>query len=108
MTDSTQVQDLAYQVAYKRARRQVKRLRAWYIHAFVFVAVVGFFWLRFLFADAFTGWGAYYRHAPHAPIGITLGWGLGLLIHGLVTWGRFGPFANEWEDRQIKRLMERQ
>ena len=107
MSDATPNQDLEYDNAYRRARRQVRRLRKWYLHAFIFLCVAGFFWLRFLFADAFTGWG-YYRHAPHMPLGLTLGWGFAVLVHGLVVWGRVGPFGQDWEDRQIKRLMERQ
>jgi two-component system, LytTR family, sensor kinase len=106
MSDSNEVQDPEYQRAYRSARRQVRRLRSWYIHALIFTAVVGFFWLRYWFGPSFVDWGAY-RHLPRMPLSLTLGWGFGLMIHGLVVFGRIGPFSRDWEDRQIQKFMDR-
>jgi 2TM domain len=107
MTEIPTTPEQSYQLAYRRARRQVKKMRGWYIHALVFTAVVGFAWLRFLFADSFVGWSGFYR-VPRMPLGMTLGWGLALTIHGLVVFGKsasFGPFSQQWEDKQIERLV---
>ncbi len=106
MTDNTDHQDQDYQRAWRQARRQVRRMRAWYLHAFIFCVVAGFAWLRFLFAGSFEGWYAFH-HAPRMPWGMTLGWGFAVLLHGLVVFGRFGPLGQDWEDRQMKRLLER-
>lgn len=97
-----------YQQAWRRARHQVRRMRGWYIHALVFTAVVGFFWLRYLFGGSLGDWSGYGSHIRNMPIGMTLGWGLGLTIHGLVVFGRtsqFGPFSQKWEDQQMQRLL---
>ncbi len=110
MTDTNPTADQAYQVAYRRARHQVKKMRGWYIHALVFTAVVGFAWLRFMFADSFVGWSGVHRIA-RMPLGMTLGWGLALTIHGILVFGRsagFGPFSHEWENKQIERLVAKQ
>jgi 2TM domain len=107
MSDPAENQDLNYQRAYRSARHQVKHLRAWYIHALIFTTIVGFFWLRYLFGDAFPSWHGYWR-TPRMPLGITLGWGLGVLIHGAVVWGGLSGFGHNWKESQIRRLMEKQ
>ena len=107
MSHAPDSQDSNYQQAYRRARKQVRRLRGWYVHAFIFATIVGLAWLRYLFGGAFADWSGYHS-VPRMPLGMTFGWGLGVLIHGLVVWGRFGPFGDQWEDRQIKRMMASQ
>jgi hypothetical protein len=105
MTDVTEIQDTEYQRAYRRARRQVRRLRGWYLHAFIFSVIVGFAWLRYFFGPTFLEWGGYH-HLHGMPLKMTLGWGFAVLVHGFFVWGRFGPLGHEWEDRQIKKYME--
>ncbi len=107
MSDTIDNPDQEYQRAWRQARRQVRRMRGWYLHAFIFCAVVGFAWLRFLFAGSFESLNLFH-HAPRLPLGMTLGWGFAVLIHGLVVFGRFGPLGQGWEDRHMKRLLERQ
>ena len=62
--------------AYRRARRRVRMLRGWYIHALVYACVIAGLWLVY----AASGQARY----PW-PLPATLGWGLGLAIHGLVV-----------------------
>ena len=38
----------------------------------------------------------------------TLGWGIGLLAHGITALPRWGLFSQEWEDRKVKELLERE
>src|SRR5690606_26207665 len=63
--------------AYHRARRRVRMLRGWYLHALVYACVIAGLWLVY----AASGQGRY----PW-PLPATLGWGLGLGIHGMVVW----------------------
>ncbi len=107
MSDNIENQSLDYQRAYRKARHQVKHLRAWYIHALIFSAVVGFLWLHYLFGDAFSSWHSHV-HTPRMPLGVTLGWGFGLLIHGMVVWGGLSSFGQNWKESQISRMMEKQ
>jgi 2TM domain len=87
--------------AYRIARRRVRALRGWYLHAMVYGSVVGGLWLLFLAQGAIhltrNGW-------PR-PLPITLGWGLGLLIHGLLVWSRTSPTGRQWETRKIEQFM---
>ena len=105
MSDISEVQDTQYQRAYAQARRQVRRIRGWYLHAFIFTVIVGFAWLRYFFGPSFVEWGAYH-YLPRMPLKMTLGWGFALLVHGLVVWGRFGPLGRDWETKQIKKIMD--
>jgi fido (protein-threonine AMPylation protein) len=107
MSDNIENQSLDYQRAYRKARHQVKFLRSWYIHALIFSSVVGFLWLRYLFGDVFSSWHGHFR-TPRMPLGVTLGWGLGLLIHGVVVWSGFSGFGQNWKESQIRRMMEKQ
>ncbi len=87
--------------AYRIARRRVRALRSWYLHAMVYGAVVGGMWVFFLLQGAThltrNGW--------PAPLPVTLGWGLGLLIHGLLVWSRTSPVGRNWEARKIEQFM---
>ena len=71
------------------ARKRVSRKLGWYIHAFVFVTVN----LGLAALAAFSG-----RHGVAFP---SMGWGLGLLIHGLVVFV-FMP-GNAWRERMVQR-----
>ena len=71
------------------ARKRVGRKLGWTMHAFVFVTVN----LGLAALAAFSG-----RHWVAFP---SLGWGLGLLIHGLVVFV-FMP-GNAWRERMVQR-----
>lgn len=83
--------------SYEWARNRVQRLRGFYVHLSVYVVVnVGLIILNLL-TSTDTIW--FYYPA--------LGWGVGLLAHGLSI-ARFGFFGKDWENRKIKKLMERE
>jgi hypothetical protein len=83
--------------AYRRARRRVRMLRGWQIHALVYVCVIATLWLVY----GFTGQSRF--PWPMAP---TLGWGLGLGIHGLVVWLGTSRKSRDWEERKIEQYMK--
>lgn len=89
------------QRAYRVARHKVRRLRGWYLHAMVYLAVNGAFWLVFLAngAESLT------RHGWPRPLPMTLGWGLGLLIHGALVWSSTSGFGRQWESRKVDEFM---
>lgn len=87
----------AHEAAYRRARRKVRLLRGWQIHALVYVCVIALLWLIY----ATTG------HARFPwPLPATLGWGLGLAIHGLVVWLATSRRGRDWEERKIREYMD--
>jgi 2TM domain len=107
MSDLINEPDLAYNEAYRSASKRVNLLKSWYIHASIFCCVIGFFWLQYLFGGTFGDW-AGYTHTPRMPFGVTLGWGLGLTIHGFVVWGKVAMFGQNWKQAQMKKLFEKQ
>ena len=82
---------------YERARRRVREIRAFYLHSAVFVAVIILLHVINFVASPKVYWAFW-------PL---LGWGIGLLAHGLATY-RWMPFVGkEWEKRKIRDLMDK-
>jgi hypothetical protein len=91
------MQDLTTDPRYKEARNRARRLRGFYVHALVFVLVnLGFFAVNFL-----TTPGKWWFGWP------TLGWGIGLMAHGLSVAAVPGLFGADWEERKIREYLEK-
>ena len=83
---------------YQRAQKQVAEIKGFYGHLLWFVVVMFFF----LFINL--------RYSPEYlwffwPM---LGWGIGLLFHGLKTFN-YTPFlGKDWEERKLKEFMDQE
>jgi len=77
------------------AKRQVARLKGFYIHAAVFVLVM----LALIALNVFLG-------QPYWVAWVLLGWGLGLVGHAIGVFGPGFAFAKDWEARKIKQLLD--
>jgi hypothetical protein len=85
------------QDAYRRARRRVRSIRGFYVHVAVFVAVNILLHLINFVATPKVYWAFW-------PL---VGWGIGLLAHGLAAY-RWMPFlGKDWEERKIRELMDK-
>jgi 2TM domain len=85
------------QDAYRRARRRVREIRGFYLHVAVFVAVNILLHLINFVATPKVYWAFW-------PL---VGWGIGLLAHGLAAY-RWMPFlGKDWEERKIRELMDK-
>lgn len=87
-------------------RRRVHRLAEFYRHVVVYVFVIGGLWginaWMFLSAGhAGPRWFSWWAIWP------TFGWGIGLCAHGLSVAPFASFFSQDWEDRKVKALMER-
>ena len=83
--------------AYSRAKKRVEEIKGFYAHLIVFVIVnavliainllvtPGFLWFLI-------------------PL---CGWGIGLFFHAVFGFGLFGVFTQDWEDKKIKELLEK-
>ena len=82
---------------YEGARRRVRQTRVFYLHCAIFAAVnIVLHIINFVIAPK-----VYWAFWP------LLGWGIGLLAHGLATY-RWMPFiGKEWEERKIRELMDK-
>ncbi|MDM5463147.1 MULTISPECIES: 2TM domain-containing protein [Bacillus cereus group] len=81
---------------YLRAKKRVENLKAFYIHLTVYILVNLMLFFINVSSDSSKLWFLY-------PLG---GWGIGIVIHGLTTFP-FGIFGKEWEERKIKKYMEK-
>jgi hypothetical protein len=75
------------------ARRRAGKKMGWYIHAFVYITVN----IGLALLSSFSG-----RHWAIFP---ALGWGLGLLIHGLVVF--VAPPGSQFRENLVQRERDR-
>ncbi|KPJ59224.1 MAG: histidine kinase [Latescibacteria bacterium DG_63] len=85
------------QARYERAKKQVEEIKGFYSHFFVYVLVnIALFLLNVL-------------TSPHHfwfywPL---IFWGIGLAVHAVRVFGGGRFWGQEWEERKIKEIMER-
>ena len=79
-----------------RARRQVAAIKAFYVHLFVFAAVL----LLLAIINAATG-------GPWWVLWVLLGWGIGVLAHALFVFVGSSRQVAEWEERKARELADR-
>jgi hypothetical protein len=90
--------DPAEQERYRRARRQVAKLRGFYVHFTVYLLVnAGLLALNMLLPHG--GW--WWQWAA-------FGWGIGLAAHATSVFLSPNLFGHDWEQRKIKEIMARQ
>ena len=82
---------------YQAARRQVQRLRGFYAHLAVYLAVNAGLLVINLYTAPERLW----------VMGPLAGWGLGVLIHGSVVFMGGRLFGQEWEARKIREIMQK-
>ncbi|MGE0850237.1 MAG: 2TM domain-containing protein [Hyphomicrobiaceae bacterium] len=80
-----------------KAMRQVEAMTGFYIHLVVFVFVMVALFLVNLLASPDVWWVQW-------PL---LGWGLGVLLHGLAVFGEVPRFIANWQLRKAKELKDR-
>ncbi|HEX4584325.1 MAG TPA: 2TM domain-containing protein [Burkholderiaceae bacterium] len=83
--------------AYERARRRVRQIKGFYIHATVYVLV------NALLAVINLGT----SHGEVWFVWPLFGWGIGLAAHGISVFGAGGLWGQEWEERKIKEIVEK-
>ena len=90
-TENMYVEDKRYQ----RAKERVETLKGFYYNLISYVVVIPFLiWLNYRTTDF-----------PWA-IFPALGWGFGLLGHGLEAYGKSPLIGKRWEERKIREIME--
>ena len=83
---------------YRKAEKRVKEMKGFYVHLLIYcliIPIIIFINLKFV---------------PHFHWFwfSVLGWGFGLTMHWLGVFGfRLLGFGNDWEERKIKELMDK-
>jgi hypothetical protein len=84
----------------KKAREQVEAQKGFYVHLCVYVLTnIALFAVNWASKGQNGNWWFYW------PL---LGWGIGLAAHGFGVFGAFGLFTRDWEERQVKRIMDKE
>ena len=76
---------------------QVRKLKGFYLHLAQYIVVVTLLmginlWTRPQYL--WVGW-------------VAMGWGIGVLFHGLRVFERYSPFGAEWEKKQVEKRLGR-
>lgn len=79
------------------ALHHVRKLKGFYIHLVQYVIVIAALFAINLWQDTPRLWAVW-------P---ALGWGIGVLFHGLRVFERFSPFGAEWEKNQVEKRLGR-
>ena len=93
----TSVQAMRHEEALRRARKRVKDIRSFYISASMYAIVIPTLW-----AFNLIGGGKIWAHWA------TIGWGIGLTVHGLSVFAGRSFFGSEWEEKKVEEIMARE
>tara|TARA_R110000787_G_scaffold149049_1_gene263036 strand:- start:46 stop:384 length:339 start_codon:yes stop_codon:yes gene_type:complete len=92
----------------KRAKKHVAELKGFYVHLVVYLAVNVFITTAKIVRNLGNGESFMEAFWDFGTFAVWLFWGIGLLFHGLKVFS-YNPFFNkDWEDRQIRRYMEKE
>ena len=90
------------EIKYKEAQKEVKRIKGFYTHAIVYVVINIMVFIT---------------NAREIPAGESIiqwrtlmtpiTWGIGLLAHGLSVFGNAIFFGQNWEEKKIQELMDK-
>ncbi len=87
---------------YQQAKKQVERLRAFYMHLFAY-AVVNILIVFYNYSQLAPG--ESYFHFKNF-FTATL-WGIGLVAHAVTVFLPKANFVKKWEDQEIKKMMDK-
>jgi sensor histidine kinase YesM len=86
-----------YDEALRRARKRAKEIRGFYVSATMYSIVIPSLWTINLI-----GGGKLWAHWA------TIGWGIGLTVHGLSVFAGRSFFGSEWEEKKVEEIMARE
>ena len=75
----------------RRARRQVRNLKGFYVHLLIYGLVIALLGTINLFSASSSFW----------AIWPALGWGCGIAMHGFLVFKPFSVFSSEWTQNQM-------
>jgi hypothetical protein len=82
-------------------RRRVKRLAEFYRHLTMYIVIMSVVWIASLIWMKSTP-NVWWKWWPMWP---TIGWGLGVLAHGLSVLPSYGLFSLDWEEKKVRELL---
>ena len=85
-------------IKYQKAKERVEALKGFYIHLTVYVVVNLILFSINMIVSPDSLWFIW-------PL---MGWGVGVVIHGLSVFGFVPGLGADWEERKIREIMEKE
>ena len=92
------MEDIKDKYAYERAKKRVREIRSFYMNLLCYCIVI-----RALIIINIIYTPEYYWF-PFSMIG----WGIGLLLHGMTAFDKIPFFNRDWEERKMRELIEKE
>lgn len=87
--------------SYNRAKKKVDRIKGFYTHAIVYVVIN-----TLLLLMIFRGYANVTDFWNLGSFSTAIGWGIGLLFHGISVFGRGLFFSSNWEKQKMKQFLK--
>ncbi|MBT8281376.1 MAG: 2TM domain-containing protein [Muriicola sp.] len=100
--------------AYKRAEKKVKNIKGFYKHLTIYlivnavVVIEGLKGINFLELNTSDIDPNFVEWLVWNVFSVPLLWGIGLFIHGLRVFSFRIPMVQQWEDEQIRKMIEKE
>ncbi|MGB0891403.1 MAG: 2TM domain-containing protein [Flavobacteriaceae bacterium] len=91
---------------YLRAKKRVEDLKGFYTHLAVYVAVNLFISITRIVQESKDGFTIAETLSDFGTFAIWIFWGIGVLFHGLKTFGFNFLMGKDWEERKIKEYLK--
>ncbi|WP_223034920.1 2TM domain-containing protein [Hanstruepera marina] len=102
-------QDLYKPYHLDKAERRVKEIKSFYVHVFIYL-VSNLVWIMILLyyneMSSYTQYGFWGKGYGQVPMAVL--WGVGILIHWFLVFGKNISFSKKWESRKIKQLLDKE
>lgn len=86
--------------SYLLAKKEVKKIKGFYIHLFVYLVINTIFIVNNTIANGWEGF-------KTTLFSIVLFWGIGLFFHWYGTFGKNILFGKKWEKKKIQDLLDK-
>lgn len=100
--------DLTSNERYNIAYKKVKRIKGFYSHLQIYLIVNVIIIISNLNRDFFRGGAQDSGLLEWHTYSTALFWGIGLLAHGFSVFGRDIFFSNEWEEKKIQKILDKE
>jgi len=87
------------QEQYKLAKKEVKKIKSFYIHFAVYFVINVYMAIHSFIFDGLEG-------ITNSLLGFGLFWGIGLFFHWYGVFGKNLLFSKKWEERKIKNILD--
>ncbi|MEE6127036.1 2TM domain-containing protein [Chryseobacterium arthrosphaerae] len=90
-------------IRYQRAKRQVERLRGFYVHLFIYI-LVNLMIVYYNYSHLKPG-ESYFQFKNFFTATF---WGIGIVAHAAVVFLSRSDYLRNWEEKKIRELMEKE